>query len=129
MNEAEAHREILDLERAALDRWIVGDPHGFVERCRGDVTYFDHLSKEKIRGVEALREHVVRYEGAVSVPGYRMENVDIRRAGGVAVLAYNWVTLSEDGAETSRWNASEVFVREGEEWLYAHLHWSTIDVE
>jgi ketosteroid isomerase-like protein len=34
-------KEIIEMEKAALDRWGKGDPSGFLEICSPDVVYFD----------------------------------------------------------------------------------------
>jgi hypothetical protein len=43
MNVAE---HIISLERSALDRWVRGDPNGYLTLCGKDATYFD-LFREK----------------------------------------------------------------------------------
>ena len=45
---------LLDLERAALDRWANGDPSGFLEICAPDVVYFDPSLDERLDGLHAL---------------------------------------------------------------------------
>ncbi len=40
--------EIIALERAALDRWITGDPQGYLDLYAPAVTYFD--PKKSMRG-------------------------------------------------------------------------------
>lgn len=47
---------IVALEGAALDRWRTGDPYGFVDNAHNDVTYFDHVTKDRIDGIAALKE-------------------------------------------------------------------------
>ena len=117
---------IVPLERAALDRWCRGDPYGFVDNAVDDVTYFDHVTKNKIDGIAALREHMIQFVDKVDVPRYEMPNVKIRSDGTTAILTFNWETYSRDGELTSRWNATEVFVRSADQWKYAHLHWAPI---
>jgi hypothetical protein len=117
---------IVAVERAALDRWCKGDPFGFVDNALNDVTYFDHVTKDRIDGIAALKEHVIQFVGKVDVPRYEMPNVKVRSDGTTAILTFNWETYSRDGELTSRWNATEVFVRRADQWKYAHLHWAPI---
>ena len=117
---------IVALERAALDRWCKGDPYGFVENALDNVTYFDHVTKDRIDGIAALKEHVRQFVGKVDVPRYEMPNTKVRLEGNMVVFTFNWETYSREGELTSRWNATEVFVRSEGQWKYAHLHWAPI---
>ena len=44
---------IIQMERAALDRWGRGDPSGFLEISAPDVVYFDPFQGRRIDGREA----------------------------------------------------------------------------
>jgi hypothetical protein len=127
MNADTVTNTIVDLERAALDRWCKGDPFGFTDHALDDVTYFDHVTEERVDGIAALKEHARQFVGKVSVPRYEMPNVKIRTNGDMAILTFNWETYSADGELTSRWNATEVFIRRDEHWKYAHIHWAPIN--
>jgi hypothetical protein len=126
MSPDRVEESIVALERAALDRWCKGDPYGFVDNALDDVTYFDHVTKDRVDGIAALREHVTQFVGKVDVPRYEMPNVKVWSNGTTAIMTFNWETYSRDGGPTSRWNATEVFVRRGDQWKYAHLHWAPI---
>ena len=117
---------IVALERAALDRWCKGDPDGFVDNAIEDVTYFDHVTKNRVNGIAALRDHMRQFVGKVDVPRYEMPNVNVRLEEHVAILTFNWETYSSTGELTSRWNATEVFVRIEQRWKYAHIHWAPV---
>jgi hypothetical protein len=45
---------IICMECTALDRWIRGDPAGFLEISAPDVVYFDPYRAKRIDGLEAL---------------------------------------------------------------------------
>jgi len=126
MTPERAAETIVALERAALDRWCKGDPFGFVDNALHDVTYFDHVTKDRVDGIVALKEHVRQFVGKVDVPRYEMPNVRVRFEGSVAILTFNWETYSASGELTSRWNATEVFVRTEDQWKYAHISWAPI---
>ncbi|OFW29741.1 MAG: hypothetical protein A3H97_03695 [Acidobacteria bacterium RIFCSPLOWO2_02_FULL_65_29] len=117
---------ILALERAALDRWCKGDPYGYVENAVDDVTGFDHVTKTRIDGIAALRDHVRQFVDKVDVPSYKMPNVKVQLYGTIAILTFNWETYSREGELTSRWNATEVLLRSEESWKYVHAHWAPI---
>lgn len=126
MSPDEVEDVIVGLERAALDRWCKGDPYGFVDNALDDVTYFDHVTKDRVDGIAALKDHARQFVGTVEVPRYEMPNVRLRREGNTAILTFNWETYSREGELTSRWNATEVFVRREGQWKYAHIHWAPI---
>ena len=44
----EVGMEIIEMEKAALDRWGKGDPGGFLEICAPDVVYFDPHREARI---------------------------------------------------------------------------------
>ena len=56
----EVSLQIINMERAALDRWGRGDPDGFLEISAPDVAYFDPFLPERIDGLSALRSCAVR---------------------------------------------------------------------
>ena len=126
MSSEKIEATILALERAALDRWSKGDPYGFIENAVDDVTYFDHVTKSRVDGIAALKDHMQQFIGKVDVPRYEMPNVRVRSYGDTAVLTLNWETYSGDGELTSRWNATEVYRRSDDKWKYVHIHWAPI---
>ena len=126
MNAENVEETIVTLERAVLDRWCKGDPYGFVENAADDVTWFDHVTEARIDGIAALKEHVRQFVDQIDVPRYEMPNVKVTTYGNVAVLTCNWNTYSGEGELTSRWNATEVYRRSGDQWKYVHMHWALI---
>src|SRR5262249_45773212 len=50
---------IIALERAALDRWGNGDPHGYLEAYSPDVTYFDPSREKRVDGLGAMKELLI----------------------------------------------------------------------
>ena len=87
------------------------------------MTYYDHVTRTRIDGIAALKDHARQFVDKVDVPRYDMPEPPGPADGNIAVLTFNWITYSRDGELTSRWNATEVFVRtEGHGWKYAHLH-------
>src|SRR5688572_30156964 len=110
-------RDILAIERTALDRWGHGDPRGYLDVSAEDLTYFDPFVPLRIDGKEALRVHYAPVTGTVHVDRYEMVNAAVETAGTVAWLTYNLVNyVTDDGAErvTSRWNCTEIYRRDGE---------------
>jgi hypothetical protein len=51
----EAADTILEMERAALERWGRGDPDGFLEISDPEVVYFDPFVERRLNGHPALK--------------------------------------------------------------------------
>jgi len=119
----EVVQRILNLERAALDRWGKGDPSGFLEISAPDVVYFDPGLERRIDGREALSKYYGSIRGTVFFERYELLNPFVQQIGDAAVLTFNYVSYSGDN-KGSRWNCTEVFRRSGEEWQIIQTHWS-----
>jgi len=120
--------QILELERAALDRWGKGDPSGYTDLYASDVTYFDPLVGARVDGLPAMRAYYEPWIGKISVPRYVILNPCVVAAADLSVLTYNLVNYqrSPDGGESigSCWNCTEVYRRTSTRWEIVHSHWS-----
>jgi ketosteroid isomerase-like protein len=114
--------EIINLERAALDRWGRGDPSGFLEICAPDVVYFDPFLKRRIDGVAELTEHYEGIRGKIRIDRYELLNPRVQGDGNLAVLTFNYVSWGSEGE--SRLNCTEVYRRDGGGWRIIQTHWS-----
>lgn len=119
---------IVELERAALDRWGKGDPSGYTDRYASDVSYFDPLTAARVDGRETMIAYYAPWVGKIRVPRYEMLNPAVVVEGAMALLTYNLVNYARtaDGAEAlgSSWNCTEVYRRRGVRWEIVHSHWS-----
>ncbi len=113
---------IIEMERAALDRWGKGDPDGFLEISALDVVYFDPFMERRLDGRDALKILYDGIRGHIKLDSYQMICPKVRVSGYVAVLTYNLVCHGSEG--TMRWNTTEVFERHGNQWEIVHSHWS-----
>ncbi len=116
-------QKIINMERAALDRWGKGDPSGFLEICAPDVVYFDPGQETRIDGREALGKYYEAIRGKVSIDRYELLNPLVQQIGDAAVLTFNFVSYGRDEDEY-RWNCTEVYRRDGEDWQIIQTHWS-----
>jgi ketosteroid isomerase-like protein len=119
---------IVDIERAALERWGNGDPDGYLEIYTPDITYFDPSLERRKDGLSALTEYYAGVRGKVKVDEFELVEPKVQINGATAVLTFNLIdhTIGADGTRTptSRWNSTEVYVRVGDEWKIVHSHWS-----
>lgn len=124
---------IVAMERAALDRWGAGDPHGYLEIMAPDVTYFDPVQERRIDGLPAMAALLVPLTGQIEVDRYDMVNPAVQRHGDAAILTFNLVSYRRrpDGSEQAiaHWNSTEAYARVAGEWRIVHSHWSYVRPE
>ncbi len=113
---------ILQMERAALDRWGKGDPSGFLEISAPDVVYMDPFQPCRMDGRAALAKYYEGIRGQVHIDRDEIINPKIQVIGDAAVLTFNFVSWS--GAEQQRWNCTEVYARQDNQWRIIQTHWS-----
>jgi len=113
---------IIAMECAALDRWIRGDPSGFLEISAPDVVYFDPYREKRIDGLEALTALYKELWGKVLLDRYELLNPLVQVIGDAAVLTFNYVSWR--GETEFRWNCTEVYRRNSDRWQIIQTHWS-----
>ena len=126
-------KEIISLERSALDRWIAANPDGYLELGAPEITYFDPNQERRVDGLEALRALLAPIKGMqlpFTEPRYEMIAPKVQLYGDTAVLTFNLVNYGKLGGTTesvlSRWNSSEVYRRIDGRWRLVHSHWSYV---
>ena len=129
-------KEIVALERSALERWITGDPQGYLNIYAPEVTYFDPFREKRVDGLEAMKTlfaPMKETQSPISDPRYEMIDPKVQRHGDVALLTFNLVNYGKlpNQPETvlARWNSTEVYSRIGGQWKIIHSHWSFIKPE
>jgi hypothetical protein len=115
--------EIVALETAALERWLVGDPSGFLEIGDADVVYFDPFLERRLDGLAALTNYYEALRGKIRADRFEIVNPKTQVFADVAVLTFNFVSWSDAG-EATRWNCTEVYARRAEGWKIVQTHWS-----
>jgi ketosteroid isomerase-like protein len=122
MDDHHVEEHILALERAALVRWGRGDPGGFIDLAAEDIVYFDPFQERRVNGRAAFVALMESIRGQVSVDRFELVEPRLHASGDLALLTFNFVSWT--GADTSRWNATEVYRREATGWRIVHQHWS-----
>ena len=116
-------QRILELERAALDRWGRGAPSGFLELTEEDVVYFDPFLPRRLRGIPALTRYYEGLRGKVSVARDEVIEPCVQVLGETAVLTYDYVSYDPAGA-LHAWHCTEVFRNTQRGWRIIQTHWS-----
>ena len=120
---ADVAQTIIELERAALNRWGKGDPSGFLEISADDVVYFDPFQRRRVNGIAELRTLYEAYRGKVSIERYELIDPLVQAVEDMAVLTFNYVAEGTNEV-TSRWNCTEVYRRQAGAWRIIQTHWS-----
>jgi hypothetical protein len=115
-------REILALERKALDGWQTGNPDPLLAISDPDITYFHVMTGKRLDGLPAVAALFERYRGTPLFDSYEMADPKVQAAGDTAVLTY--ILVQHVGTATSRWNATQVYQRKKVGWRVIHSHWS-----
>jgi ketosteroid isomerase-like protein len=121
-NEQEIAAIILQMERAALDRWGKGDPSGFLEISAPDVVYFDPFQPCRTDGRGSLAQYYEGLRDQVHIDRDEIINPKVQVVGDTAVLTFNYVSWS--GPEQQHWNCTEVYARRDSQWRIIQTHWS-----
>jgi ketosteroid isomerase-like protein len=123
-----AQRQIIALERGALDRWGKGDTQGFLDIMADEETYFDPALEKRIDGLDAFRKYIAPFQGKISIERVEMIDPKVQRHGDVAILTFNIVAyggqMSGGPKSTVRWNTTEIYRRSKGQWKIVHSHWS-----
>jgi hypothetical protein len=113
---------IINMECTALKSWIHGDPSGFLEICAPDVVYFDPYREKRVDGLEELTTLYKELWGKIQLDRFELLNPLVQVIGDAAVLTFNYVSYSSESE--FRWNCTEVYRRDGEQWQIIQTHWS-----
>jgi ketosteroid isomerase-like protein len=123
----DVEKAIIEKEKHLLDEWGKGHTMVFPDNSATTITYFDPSLEKRLEGKEAFSRLCKSVEGKFTIDRYEMIDPKVQVFGEIAVLTYNLVDYSRtpQGAEqTSAWNTTEVYHREGNEWRIVHSHFS-----
>lgn len=114
---------IIDLEKAALTKWINGDPTGFLEISAPDVVYFDPFLERRLNGIDELTKLYLPLNGQVNAEHFEMIDPVVQATDKMAVLTFNF--RSQAGEKLHKWNCTEVYRLEADgKWKIVQTHWS-----
>jgi hypothetical protein len=119
---AQTERELVAMERAAMDGWLKGDPGPMLAASDPDITLFHVMTPQRVDGVAAVKELYAPYGGKPLFDSYQIVNPKVQAGGDMAILSYQLVT--HNGDVTQKWNATEVYQRKKAAWKVIHTHFS-----
>jgi ketosteroid isomerase-like protein len=113
---------IIELERAALDRWGRGDPSGFLEISALDVSYFDPFTEQRLDGLPALGALYDGIRGKIHIDRSEIIEPRVQVFGDVAILTFRFESHGSEGSV--HWNTTEVYRNTDAGWRIVHTHWA-----
>ncbi len=117
-----AARDILALEKAAMERWCKGDVEEYLHNSSDEVTYFDPFTAKRLNGLPELSARYRSFAGQFHFDRFEFVEPKIQLSGNVAVLTYNLITYV--GSKEERWNATMVYQKTRGKWKIIHTHMS-----
>jgi hypothetical protein len=121
-SEAEVARQLLALERQAMDGWMKGNPDSDLARSDSTIVYIHPAAEKRLEGLPALTELFDKYRGTPLFDSYEIVDPKVQVSGDVAVLTFTFEC--RNGTVTSRYDSSEVYRHRKEGWRVIHAHWS-----
>ena len=121
-SDAETAKEIVAMERKALDAWVTGNPDPMLSMADSKITYFHIMTEERLDGIAALKSLFEQYRGVPLFDSYEMADPKVQVMGDAAVLTYV-VSFRRNGAIT-KYNSTQVYQRQKDGWKVVHSHWS-----
>jgi hypothetical protein len=115
-------RQIVALERTALDGWQKGNPDPLLAISDPEITYFHAIIDQRLDGLPAVKALFESYRGRPLFDTYEMSGPKVQASGDSAVLTY--ILVRHIGTATTRWNSTQVYSRKKEGWRIIHSHWS-----
>lgn len=115
---------IIEKEKSALNKWCKGDTSEFIEIASEEITYFDPYLEKRINGKDEFDEYMKSISGTFSIFRYELINPVVQIHNNVCVLTFLFISYSEEGNITSRWNGTEVYKIFNNDWKIIHSHWS-----
>jgi hypothetical protein len=94
-----AAREVLALERKAMDGWQAGNPDPALAVSDPGITYFHVVADKRLDGLPALKAVFENYRGRSLFDSYEMADPKVQTTDDSAVLTY--IIVRHAGASTT----------------------------
>jgi hypothetical protein len=115
-------RELIAIERASMEGWLKGDSGPMLAAADPSITLFHVMTPGRLDGAAAVKALYAPYAGRPLYDSYQIANPKVQSGADMAILTYQLVT--QNGATTRRWHATEVFQKKKDGWRVIHSHFS-----
>lgn len=118
--------QLIDMEKAALDKWFKGDSMGYRALwSKRSFSYFDAVCENRIDNHADISKFVQQVvDGKLYADSYDMRNARVQAGSDMAVLTYQ--LYAKTTLIDMRYNCIEVFQYEEDGWHVVHSTWSII---
>jgi ketosteroid isomerase-like protein len=119
-------KEIVAMEREALEEWAGGRPSKYLKHAAADMTYYDDIGAQGgLQGLETVRGYATAaLDGNIPPHQYEMLGTHVQDYGDTSILTYEYQPSTPDGQKLTRWRASVVYNKSGGQWQMVHAHWT-----
>ena len=124
-------RTILEIERAASERFNKGDVSGYLDIYHDDVTYVDPMTPSVLTDKNVVRAYFDKSYLGVQIEKAEWSNINVvvNESANTAILTYNQQNhiRSKNDDELHQiplWNCTEVYRLTDGQWKIAHANWS-----
>lgn len=123
----EAIKQVISLEKEALNAWSGGDPTGYAVHAHPQMVYFDNLGAQNLlEGEQQIKSYVQAAFAELKPHTYEMEGLKSRQYGDTVILAYQYHPTMLDGSDSSKWATSVVYVLFKNTWKMVHASWTML---
>ena len=119
---AEVARQLVALERQAMDGWMKGNPEPALAISDPEITYFHVMTEQRLDGLASVKALYESYRGRPLFENYEILEPKVQVSGDIAILTY--LFSSQNGSVTSRWNSTQIYQKKKDAWRVIHSHWS-----
>jgi hypothetical protein len=125
-NQHALEQEIIQLEKAALDKWFKGDTSDYLELwSKKSFSYFDGVVEKRIDSHEDIKELVLAaVEGKLFADSYDFCYPRVQAVEDMAVLTFQ--LHANTSLIDMHYNCIEVYQKEEDGWHVIHSTWSFI---
>ena len=119
-----AEKEIVEIEKKALEKWYAGDPTPYINNMSGDIAYFEPILDKRLDGKQPLSKMFEALRGKVHARQVRHAQharSNGRRFGDPLVQ----ISSPSKTACPIAGTATEIFAKGSDsQWKLIHSHWS-----
>lgn len=117
---------IIELEKAALDKWFNGDTSGYEQLwSKRSFTYFDAVVTERVDDHATISEFLKTIEGKLFADSYDFRSPRVQIGQDMVVLTYQ--LFAKTTLIDMEYNCIEVYQKEEDgRWRVIHSTWSFI---
>lgn len=118
-------KNIISMEKAALDKWFKGDTSGYRALwSKRNFTYFDAANSHRVDDHDTICGFLDKVDGKLFADSYDFRCPRVQFGKDMAVLTYQ--LYAKTTLIDMQYNCIEIFQKESDDWHVIHSTWSFI---